>query len=127
MLMCFWRGRSMPAIRAIVLNLSWLLALSFWLLAKAKSPRPKAVSALALFVFRVDADHPHHTLAVDDLALVTNFLYRCSYFHKLSSQLSAFSRQQNPLRPIYNDKQFFRDSNRRAKAPPRLCHREGCE
>src|SRR5712671_2290364 len=93
MLMCFWRGRSMPAIRAIVLNLSWLLALSFWLLAKAKSPRPKAVSALALFVFRVDADHPHHTLAVDDLALVTNFLYRCSYFHKpaFSCPLSFFT------------------------------------
>jgi len=31
--------------------------------------------ALALFMFRVDADHPHHTLAVDNLALVTNFLH----------------------------------------------------
>jgi len=38
-------------------------------------------------MFRVNADHPYHTLAVDDLALVTDFLYRCSYFHnfKLSS------------------------------------------
>jgi len=30
---------------------------------------------LALFVFRVHADHAHHTLAVDDLALVTDLLY----------------------------------------------------
>jgi hypothetical protein len=30
---------------------------------------------LALFVFRIHADHPHHTLAVDDLALVTDLLY----------------------------------------------------
>jgi hypothetical protein len=29
---------------------------------------------LALFVFRVGADHAHHTFAVDDLALVANFL-----------------------------------------------------
>jgi hypothetical protein len=34
-------------------------------------------------MFRVDADHPHHTFAVDDLALVANFLYRCPYFHNL--------------------------------------------
>src|ERR1700733_6980120 len=48
--------------------------------------------ALALFMFRVDADHPHHTLAVNDLALVTDLFYRCSYFHN-SSQLpgSQFS------------------------------------
>src|SRR5580704_1607465 len=63
MLMCFWRGKSTPAIRAI------------------KSPG----LALPLFVFRVYADHPHHTLAVDDLALVTDLLYRCSYFHKLQT------------------------------------------
>jgi hypothetical protein len=61
--MCFWRGRSTPAIRAIPYSSA-------------------AGSALALFVFRVNANHPHHTLAVDDLALVTNFLYRRSYFHK---------------------------------------------
>src|ERR1017187_1101140 len=85
MLMCFWRGRSTPAIRAIVLNLSRLLALSFWLLAKSQELKAKGCLPLALFVFRVDADHPHHTLAVDDLALVTDFLYRCSYFH-ISSQ-----------------------------------------
>jgi hypothetical protein len=30
---------------------------------------------LALFVFGINADHPHHTLAVDDLAFITNLLY----------------------------------------------------
>src|ERR1700691_819145 len=43
-------------------------------------------------MFRVDADHPHHTLAVDDLALVTDFLYRCSYFH-ISSQFLVLTAQ----------------------------------
>src|ERR1700730_11634891 len=62
--MCFWRGRSTPAIRAIAV---------VSLLAPGL--------ALALLVFRVDADHPHHAFAVDDLALVTNLFYRCSYFH----------------------------------------------
>src|SRR5437868_2038530 len=48
---------------------------------------------LTLFVFRVLADHPHYSLAVDDLALITNFLDRCSYLHNpvLSSQLPVLS------------------------------------
>jgi hypothetical protein len=33
---------------------------------------PIPQSTLALFVFRVFADHPHHALAADDLALVAN-------------------------------------------------------
>ena len=37
--------------------------------------------SLALFVFRVDADHPHHTLAVDDLALIANSLNAGFDFH----------------------------------------------
>src|SRR5262249_21247648 len=37
--------------------------------------------SLALFVLGIYADHAHHTLAMDDLALVTNFLYRRSDFH----------------------------------------------
>jgi hypothetical protein len=45
---------------------------------------------LSLFVFGIRANHPHHTLAVDDLALIANFLYRCSYFHN-SSALSLSS------------------------------------
>jgi hypothetical protein len=39
----------------------------------------------------VNADHPHYALAVDDLALVANFLDRCSYFHETSSLLSAIN------------------------------------
>jgi len=40
--------------------------------------------SLTLLVLGVLADHPHHTLAVDDLALIADFLYRCSYLHSLS-------------------------------------------
>jgi len=45
-------------------------------------------------MFRVNANHPHHTLAMDDLALVANLLYGRSYFHKpaFSCQLSAVSK-----------------------------------
>jgi hypothetical protein len=54
----------------------------------------RLVLALALLVFRIDANHAHHAFAVDDLALVTDFLYRRSYFHKpaLSCRLSAVSK-----------------------------------
>src|SRR6185503_17075194 len=31
--------------------------------------------SLALFMLRVDTNHPHHALAVNDFALVTHFLY----------------------------------------------------
>jgi hypothetical protein len=31
--------------------------------------------SLPLLVFRVDADHSYHTLAVNDLALVTHFFH----------------------------------------------------
>src|ERR1039458_9575765 len=85
---CLLRGRSTPAIRAMI---PLLLAVSC---------QPSALSncnpfylALTLLVFRVLADHPHYSLAVDDLALVANLLNRCSYLHKpvLSSQLSVLS------------------------------------
>ena len=33
-------------------------------------------------MFWVRADHPHHSFAVDDLALVAHLLYRSTYFHK---------------------------------------------
>ena len=38
---------------------------------------------LPLLVFGIHTDNAHDTLAVHDLALVTNFLNRCSYFHNL--------------------------------------------
>jgi len=31
--------------------------------------------SLPLFVFRVDANYPHHALAMNDLALVAHFFY----------------------------------------------------
>src|SRR5262249_12775595 len=40
--------------------------------------------SLTLFMLGVLADHTHHAPAVDDLALITNLLYRCSYFHNPS-------------------------------------------
>jgi hypothetical protein len=54
-------------------------------------PFSKASSALALFMFGVGADHAHYALAVNDLALVANLLYRRSHFHE--NQPSALSRQ----------------------------------
>jgi hypothetical protein len=58
------------------------------LAARLKSCLAKALS-LALFMFRVDADHTHHAFTVDDLALVADFLYRCSYLHNFSRFLAA--------------------------------------
>jgi hypothetical protein len=36
---------------------------------------------LALAVLGVDADHPHHAAPMDNLALHTNFLDRCTNLH----------------------------------------------
>src|SRR5579864_1655282 len=69
---------------------SWLLA--FGSIAKSQERKAKGCLALALLVFRVGADHAHHALAVDDLALVANLFYRCSDFHTV---LSSPSSQQN--------------------------------
>jgi hypothetical protein len=63
-------GRSTPAIRAISLS-----SLRFLL-------------ALALAVFRVYANHAHHTAPMNDLALHANFLDRCSNLHRFDSVLS---------------------------------------
>src|SRR6476646_4849239 len=109
MLVRLLRGRSTPAMRAIELLESL---------------------TLTLLVLGDYANHPHHTLAVDDLALITNLLYRCSYFHKISLQLSAFSPQQKPGREgtaiIYTDKRCDHGSDRRAKARRPLCRRAVC-
>jgi hypothetical protein len=37
---------------------------------------------LTLLVFRVLANHPHHAVASDDLALRTHSLYRCTDLHR---------------------------------------------
>jgi len=38
-------------------------------------------------MFGVDANHPHYAFAVDDLALVTHFLYRSTDFHLNNPQM----------------------------------------
>src|SRR5215831_20471881 len=77
------RGRSTPAMRAMfLLNQP---------LAASRQPL-----ALPLLVFRIDADHAHHPAAVDDLALVTNLLYRCPYLHKSCSE----ARRKRPRPPV---------------------------
>ena len=38
-------------------------------------------STLALLVAAILANDPHHTLAPDDLAVTTDTLDRCAYFH----------------------------------------------
>src|SRR5208282_6330277 len=62
------------------------LELLFSVLSRQFSATATAEPALplTLFVFRVFANHPHYSLAVDDLALVANLLDRCSYFHNSS-------------------------------------------
>jgi len=45
--------------------------------------------SLSLFVFRIDANHTHHTLAVNDFALVTHFFYRSPDFHFINPLSAA--------------------------------------
>jgi hypothetical protein len=72
----------------------WLPAIRSWDSYEPRAASYQPLSALTLLVFRILANHPHHPAAVDDLALVTDFLHRCSYLHKPSFQLSALSLQQ---------------------------------
>jgi hypothetical protein len=44
---------------------------------------------LTLLVLGILADHPHHAVALDDLAVFANLLYRSSYFHR-SNSLTQF-------------------------------------
>jgi hypothetical protein len=41
----------------------------------------RAASTLALLVARILADHPHHPLAADNLAVAADSLHRCQHFH----------------------------------------------
>jgi hypothetical protein len=50
------------------------------------------MSALTLLVFRILADHPHYSLAADNLALGANLLDGCPYLH-FSSQFSVLGSQ----------------------------------
>src|SRR5687768_5087987 len=72
--MCLRPGRSTPAIRAISYS----------------------CSTLALLVARILADHPNHTFAVDDLALVANLLDARTDFH--DSPLTELCRDSSTAR-----------------------------
>src|SRR4029077_12705259 len=55
--------------------------------------------SLALLVLGVNANYPHHTAAMDHLALVTNLFYRCPNFHTVTLPQAARLRRralQNP-------------------------------
>src|SRR5579859_5662298 len=107
------RGRSTPAIRAIIDSLYPVFR------GPRRAPLLRLVGwslSLPLLVLRVFADHANHTMAANDLALVTNFLNRCPNLHLNYSNLL-----------ICIDKRFFHASGRTAKAPPRPCPREGYE
>jgi len=40
-----------------------------------RKPKNRNKLSLPLFMFGVDANHPHYAFAVDDLALVAHFFY----------------------------------------------------
>jgi hypothetical protein len=69
-------------------------------------------SSLALLVARILADHAHHPLAADDLAVAADSLHRCQHFHTelLNIQLSAISHQPNPARQRRANIQLTADS-----------------
>ena len=61
------------------------------------------------------ADHSHHTAAMDDLALVTNLLYRCTYLHtttpqSLGSQARAFRHGTPRNKPLKRLVAFWRQT-----------------
>jgi len=76
----FFGGRSTPAIRAMV------------------------VFILAAAYVRIRADDAHHAFAVDQLALVADFLYRRSNFHSLfliaQTDPSAFALTQSSSQSV---------------------------
>lgn len=56
--------------------------------------------SLSLFVLRVFANDTHDALPSDDLAIVTQSLYRCSYLHGLRSSILLVSVRDSTLREI---------------------------
>src|ERR1700682_6533646 len=98
--MRFCGGRSTPAIRAM------------------HAPQFFRKLSLALLVLRVVANNAHYTAPVDDLALVANFLYRCSDFHFDAPCPALLFRG-----PTCTCKRFGHASNRMGKVLPPLCPR----
>src|SRR6185436_479591 len=55
------------------------------------NPQCKNRLSLSLLVFRIDANHTHHALAVNDFALITHFFDRSSDFHFINPLSSSCS------------------------------------
>src|SRR5579872_6409339 len=90
------------------------------LLAGGKStPAIRAISLpLPLFVFRVHADDPHDTLAMDHLAFVANLLDGRSNFHmKTGAETGGPGRSLAPPFPTASALSFP-GSDREDLAPP---------
>ena len=51
-----------------------------------------AVLALALLVLWLYTDHAHNAVALDDLAVATDFLYGCTNFHFITPLVSLNDR-----------------------------------
>src|ERR1041384_6867848 len=77
-----FRGRSIPAMRAMCLLISAAKAALQHSIRTRRKPCLQQLP-LPLLVFGIGADHPDHPTAVNDLALITNLLDRCSYLHNL--------------------------------------------
>src|SRR6516225_5429744 len=95
-----FRGRSTPAMRAIVRLL------------------PRSLSALPLLVLRVLADHPNHSLALDDLALCAESSNRRTNFHKRFLSI--------PFSFIYSDRRCAPATGHKGTTPRLPCLLAGC-
>ena len=67
--------------------ISWQVHTCYACHSSSDSSKSEASSVLplSLFVLRVGANHPHYPTAVDNLAVIAHFLYRCPDFHSCSS------------------------------------------
>src|SRR5690349_19674386 len=72
-------GRSTPATRAILLNLEFRILNSRQ--SRWNSISKLSLLFLSLLVLRVRADHTHHTLSVNHLALIANLSDGSPDFH----------------------------------------------
>jgi hypothetical protein len=81
-------GRSTPATRAIFSKYSpVILGLQVHLPSGKPQSQIENRLSLPLFMFGVYANHPHHTFAMDDLALVAHFFYGSTDFHLNNPQI----------------------------------------
>jgi hypothetical protein len=74
------RGRSRTA-DAIDISQSDFGSLVRWKIYASYTCHLKFSLSLSLLMLRIDANHPDHALAMDDLAFVAHLFYRCPDFH----------------------------------------------